>query len=90
LTLTRQITIASLKKILRANIEVANQAIAQSSAEREFYVTEILAGKSKSLDQPEGQAEKDSNPHAEVREIDAFLKEQRRYVEIHECVLEAL
>ena len=77
-------------KILRSNIRVANQAIAQKSAERKFYVSEILGGKSKSVDQLEDPAEEDKKPHKEVREIDAFLKEQERYVEIHECVLEAL
>jgi hypothetical protein len=85
-----QITIASLKKILSSNIEIANQAIAQESAEREFYVAEILGGKNKSVDQPEDPAEEDKKPHKEVREIDAFLRERRRYVEIHECVLETL
>ena len=85
-----QITIASLKKILRSNIEVANQAIAQQSAEREFYVSEILGDKTRPVDQPEEPAEDDNNPHMEVREIDAFLKEQRRYVEVHECVLKNL
>jgi len=85
-----QITIASLKKILGSNIEVANKAIAQKSAEREFYVSEILGDKTKPVDQPEGPAEDDNNPHMEVREIDAFLEEQRRYVEVHECVLKNL
>jgi hypothetical protein len=82
-----QITIASLKKILRSNIEVANQAIAQESAEREFYISKILGKKHPSADQPEQTAEDDKNSHKEVREIDAVLKEQRRYIEVHECVL---
>jgi len=85
-----QITIASLRKILSSNIEVANQAIAQKSAERDIYISEILARKTKSVDQSEDPAEEGKNPHKEVREIDAFLKEQGRYVEVHECVLEAL
>lgn len=85
-----QITIASLKKILSSNIEVANQAIAQKSAEREAYVSEIIGGDDKSTDQLEPLAEDDKNLHGEIREIDAFLKERRRYVEVHECVLEAL
>ena len=85
-----QITIASLKKILNYNVEVANQAIAQKSTERESYVSEIIGAQNESKDQPEDLAGEDKEPHKEVREIDAFLKEQRRYVKVHECVLEAL
>ena len=85
-----QISIASLNKILNYNVEVANQAIAKKSTERELYVSEILEPHNESNDLPESLAEDDKEPHKEVREIDAFLKEQRQYVEVHECVLEAL
>jgi len=85
-----QVTIASLKKILNYNVEVARQAIAQKSKEREFYVSEIVGGRNESEDQPGDLAEIDKEPHKEVREIDAFLKEQRHYVKVHECVVEVL
>ncbi len=85
-----QITIASLKKILNYNVEAANQAIAKRSTEREFYVSEIIGAHNESNDQPGDLTEEDKEPHKEVREIDAFLKEQRRYVEVHECLHETL
>ena len=85
-----QITIPSLKKILNYNVEVANQAIAQRMEERESYVSEIIGAQDGSMDQAEDLAEEDKVPHNEVREIDAFLKEQRQYVKVHECVLEVL
>ena len=85
-----EISTASLKKILNYNVKTANQAVAQKSTEREFYVSEIIGAYNESKDQPGDLAEEDKEPHKEVREIDAFLKEQRQYVEVHECVLEAL
>ena len=85
-----QITIVLLRKFLNYNIETANQAIAQKSAERESYVSEIIGAHGQSHGQQSDPAEDDKTPHKEIREIDAFLKEQRRYVEVHECVLEAL
>jgi hypothetical protein len=60
------------------------------SAERESSVTEIIGPQSQSEDQSGDRFEEDKEIHAKVREIDAFLKEKRQYVEIHECVLEAL
>ena len=72
------------------NVEAANQAIAQKSTEREYHVSKIIGGKDESKHQPGGSAETDKEIHKEVREIDAFLKEQRRYVDVHECVLETL
>lgn len=85
-----QITIASLKSILSSNIEDAKEAIFEKTAERELYVSEIIEGRNKSADQQEELSEDNRSPHSEVREIDAFVKEQRRLVEIHECVLETL
>jgi len=85
-----QITIVSLKKILNYNVEVANQAIAEKSAEREIYVSEIIGEHNESDVQSRDLTDDDKEPHKEVREIDGFLKEQRQYVKVHECVLEAL
>lgn len=85
-----KITIASLKKILNYNVEVAIQAIAQKSKKRESYVSEIIGAHDDSKDQKGDLAAEDEEPHKEVREIDAFLKEQRQYVAIHVCVLEVL
>lgn len=85
-----QISIAMLKKILVHNVEVANKEIEVKSAERESYVTEIIGLQDQSEDQSGDRSEEDKEIHAKVREIDAFLKEKRQYVEIHECVLEAL
>lgn len=83
-----RITIASLRKILGYNVEAANLAIAQKSAERESYVSEIIEADSRSRNQPADDG--DRTPYKEVRKIDAFLKEQRQYVKIHACVLGAL
>ena len=85
-----QITIASLRKILSYNVEVAHQAIAQKSAEREAYVSEIIGADSRQKGEPVDRSDDDKTPYKEVRKIDAFLKKQRQYVKIHECVLEVL
>lgn len=85
-----QISIAALKKILRHNVEDANQEIEEKSAERESYVSEIIGPQDQSEDQSGDRPQEDKEIHKKVREIDAFLKEKRQYVEIHECVLQAL
>jgi hypothetical protein len=85
-----EISIAALRKILNYNVQVASAAIAEKTSERELYVAEILGGKDKSTDQPVDPADEGEEPHKEIREIDDFLKEKTRYVEIHECVLEVL
>ena len=85
-----QITIASLRKILNHKVEIAKQAIATKTSERESYLSEIVGADSQSERQPVDPADDDEAPFTEVRKIDAFLKEQRQYVKIHECVLEAL
>ena len=85
-----EISIAALKKILNYNVQVASEAIALKTREREHYVSEILGAHNKSTDQPVDPADEDKEPHKEVREIDDFLKERRQYVEVHECVLEGL
>ena len=85
-----EISIATLRKILNYNVQVTSEAIAQKTRERELYVSEILGAHNKSTDQPVDPANEDKDPHKEAREIDDFLKEKRQYVEVHECVLEAL
>lgn len=85
-----QITIASLKKILNYNVGVANQAIALKSAEREHSVSEITGAHNELRNQQGDLAAEIKQPDKEVSKIDAFLNEQRRYVEVHECVLETL
>ena len=85
-----EISIATLRKIVNYNVQVASAAIAQKSSDRELYVAEILGAHNKSTDQPIDPADGDKEPHREVREIDDFLKEKTRYVEVHECVLEVL
>jgi hypothetical protein len=84
------ISIASLKKILSYNVEIANHEIEEMSAERESLVSEIIGPQDQSEDQSGGRSEEDKEIHKMIRAIDAFLKEKRRYVIIHECVLNAL
>jgi len=85
-----RITIASLRKILGYNVEMANLAIAQKSAERASYVSEIIEADSRSRSRPVDSDDGDKVPYKEVRKIDAFLREQRQYVKVHACVLAAL
>lgn len=85
-----QITIGSLDKILRYNIGVANKEIAEKSAERESLVAEIIGPRDPSEDRSEDRSDQDNETHQKVRDIDAFLKEQRQYVEVHECILEKI
>ena len=85
-----QISIADLEKILRYNIQVANQEIAEQSAERESLVAEIIGPQGQSESQTGDRSEHDKEIHQRFREIDDFLKKKRQYVDVHECVLEAL
>ena len=83
-----QITIASLNKILRYNIEVANKEIADKTAERESLVAEIIGPQYQSEGLAGYRSEQDKGTFQRVRDIDAFLKEKRQYVEVHVCILE--
>lgn len=85
-----QITIASLRKILNYNVEIANQAIAQESLKRELYLSEISGAHSQTQVQSAVPAEDDETRHEKLLEIDAFLMEKSRYVDVHNCVLDAL
>ena len=85
-----RISMASLVMILRYNIEVANQEIAAMRAERESRVSDSSGPKDQSANQAGEWSEEDKEAHKRVREIDALLREKRQYVELHECLLEAL
>ena len=71
-------------------IEIANQAIATKSSERESYLSEIPGADRRSEGRRVDPADDDKAPFAEIRKIDAFLKAQRHYLKTDECVLEAL
>lgn len=53
-------------------------------------MAEILGRHDESKDQGARLTTDEVSPHEKVRELDAFLSERRRYLEVHECVREAL
>ena len=80
-------SIELLRKLLTHNVQIAIQSIADKKKERELYVSEILGAHEESVEQPVDSAEAPKDRHKEIRQIDDFLKANKRYVEVHECVL---
>jgi len=58
--------------------------------ERELYVNETLSSDEESSGQRVDSPDVSKDRHRKIGQIDDYLKEKRLYVEIHECVLEAL
>ena len=85
-----RITVASLKKILSSRVEAANQSIAKKSTERELLEQEVIRDYRELERQLEDHGETYEGPQEKLREIDALLEQQRRYVEVTECVLDVL
>jgi len=79
-----------LRKLIRHNVQLAQRYIADKTSKRELYISELL-------DVPEESSAEGVDPDAasyerygNIRRADEFLREKRRYVEVHECVLTVL
>ena len=79
-----------LTQLLTYNVETAKQAISDKTQERELHISEMLRAPKLSSDMSTEEAEASKQRHEKIRQIDDFLKGQRRYVEVRECVLAAL
>jgi len=79
-----------LTTLLAYNVQSAKQSISDRQEERERYVAEMLRAPKMSVDESIEEAEASRERHEKIRRIDDFLRSQRRYVEIRECVLAAL
>ena len=79
-----------LTMLLAYNVQSAKQSISDKTEERERYVAEMLRAPKMSVDESVEEAEASSDRHEKIRQIDAFLKRERRYVAVGECVLETL
>ncbi len=85
-----RLSMEMLRKFLIYNVHTAKQSITEKTQERELYISEILHAPKVSSEKGVEQAEASKERHEKVRQIDDFLKIKRRYVDVHECVLEAL
>ena len=79
-----------LEKLIHYNVQLAQRDIADKTREREHYLSELF-------DVPEESSAEGVDPDAasndrygNIRRADEFLREKRRYVEVHECVLTVL
>ncbi len=79
-----------LTKLLDYNVQTAKQSISDKTQEREHYVSEMLRAPKVSSEQSIEEAKASKERHKTIRQIDEFLKRERRYVEVRECVLAAL
>ncbi len=85
-----RLSMAMLTKLLTYNVQKAKQSVSDKTQKREFYVSEMLRSPKVSSDESVEEAEASRERHEKIRQIDAFLKKERRYVEVRECVLAAL
>lgn len=85
-----RLSMPMLTKLLTYNVETAMQSISEKVQERELYVSEMLRAPKVSSEESDEEAEASRERHENIRQIDAFLKKERRYVEVRQCVLEAL
>ena len=83
-------SIEMLRKLFTRNIQMANQSISDKAQEREHYVSEMLRLPKVSSDESVEEAKASEERHEKVRQIDDLLKSEKRYIEIHECVLSRL
>jgi hypothetical protein len=79
-----------LTTLLAYNVRSAKQSISDKTEERERYVAEMLRAPKMSVDESGEEADASRKRHEKIRQIDAFLKRERRYVAVRECVLETL
>jgi hypothetical protein len=79
-----------LTKLLAYNVETAKQAVSDKTQERELQISEMLRAPKVSSEESVEEAKASKERHEKIRQIDDFLKRERRYVEVRECVLTAL
>lgn len=79
-----------ITELLAYNVQTAKQSISDKTQERERYVSEMLRAPKVSSEQSVEETKASKERHKNVRQIDDFLKRERRYVEVRECVLTAL
>lgn len=85
-----RVSIELLAELLTYNVQTAKQSITDKTQERDLYISEILRALKVSSDESVEEAEASKERHERVRQIDDLVKKERRYVEVHECVLSAL
>jgi hypothetical protein len=83
-----RVSMELLTKLLTHNINVAKQSVAEKERERELYVAKVLQAPAgpDPIDSPDASKER----HKKIKQIDDFLKKERQYVEVNECVLAIL
>jgi len=79
-----------LTKLIAYNVQTAKQSISDKTEEREHYISEMMRAPKVSSEQSAEEAKTSKERHEKVRQIDDFLKRERQYVEVRECVLVAL
>ena len=79
-----------LTKLLAYNVQTAKQSISDKTQERELYISEMLRAPKVSSEESVEEAKASKERHEKIRQIDDFLKRERLYVEVRECVLAAL
>ena len=85
-----RVSMELLTKLLAYNVQAAKQSVSDKTQERELYVSEMLRALKVSSDESVEEAKASKERHEKIRQIDDFLKSERRYVEVRECVLAAL
>ena len=85
-----RLSMESLTRLLAYNVQTATQSISDKTREREFYISEMLRAPKVSSDQSVEEAKASKERHDKTRQIDDFLKRERRYVAVRQCVLAAL
>jgi len=79
-----------LTKLLAYNVQTATRSISDKTQERELYISEMLRAPKVSSEESVEEAKASKERHERIRQIDDFLKRERRYVKVRECVLSTL
>jgi hypothetical protein len=85
-----RVSMELVRQLLAHRMQVAKQFIADKTKERELYVSEILDREEEPSEDGLDSAEASKLRHEKIRQIDDFLRPKRQYVEVHECVLQAI
>ncbi len=85
-----RVSMELLTRLLAYNVQTAKQSITDKTQERELYISEMLRAPKVSWEESVEEAEATKERHEKIRQIDDFLKRERRYVKVHECVHTAL
>lgn len=79
-----------LRKLIRYNVQLAQRDIADKTRERELYISELLDVPKASSAEGVDPVAASNDRYGNIRRADKILREKRRYVEVHECVLTVL